>query len=85
MRKRPNNSIPVSTTRKTQSTDSNQKHTMNIRTKKSNHKNSDGTANTIVRDDNVVREYSGGEKAMTKVRETIHPTNAAARRDMDNA
>lgn len=55
---------------------------MNIRIKKSKTENKDGTRNSVVREDNIIREYQPTGSGMTKVRETAYASNAAARRNM---
>lgn len=55
---------------------------MNIRIKKSNHQHKDGTKDTVVREDNVIRVYNVNGQ---KIRESAYPTNAAARAEMAKA
>lgn len=55
---------------------------MNIRSKKSKSENKDGSCDTVVREDNMIRVYNVNGQ---KVRESVHPTNASARREMAHA
>ena len=54
----------------------------NCRFKKSRQESKDGTKNTVVREDNVIRIYNTGG---SKLSETTYPSNAAARREMATA